>query len=129
LRKGEAEIKVDPAVVEARGYGGAPCFDALLGSPSCECRKPRCRSTYRRDAESRKLSSRQIELRELPASITGFCVQFSDTYVPWSGAPLPRSLVRTPGCGGVRPVAGIQVAQALVQRGGIRHAQRILQVA
>src|SRR5260221_3546348 len=30
FQQGEAEIQVDPAVIEARGYGGAPCPDALL---------------------------------------------------------------------------------------------------
>src|SRR5258707_444537 len=57
------------------------------------------------------------------------CTSASATCMPGTGLTPPRRrLFELPGPGGVRPVPGIQVAEALVQLGGIRHGQRIFLV-
>src|SRR6202007_1651637 len=68
------------------------------------------------------------ELREFATPVTGFGVQSGDTPVPRSGAVLGRRPLEPPGVRGVRPFLCIQIAEALVQRAGIGHTQRILHV-
>src|SRR5205807_2178978 len=103
--------------------------DALLGITELRIKEAALPFNVSARCGLQRLSGGKVEVREFAAPVTGFGVQFGDMYVPQSGAPpRRRRLFELPGRGGVGPVPGIQVPEALVQRGGIRHAQRILQV-
>src|SRR5882672_195743 len=110
LQQGEAEIQVDGAVIEARGYSGAPCPDALLGVTELRMQEAALPFDVSARCGFQRLSGRKIELSEFPALVTGFCVQFSNTYVPRSGMLSRRRSFELLGRGGVRPACGIQVA-------------------
>ena len=117
---------MDRAVIEARSDSGAPCGDTALGITELRIQEAALPFNVSARCGLQRLSGGKVEVREFAAPVTGFGVQFGDMYVPQSGAPLRRRLFELPGRTGVRPVPGIQVAEALVQRGAIRDAQRVL---
>jgi len=118
LRKGEAEIKGIPLSSSPR-YGGAPCFDALLGFTELRMQEAALPFDVSARCGVQKLSSRRSSCASSPLRSPALAYSSAIRMCHGPGRLCRVAQFELPGCGGVDPLPGIQVAQALVQRGGI----------